>query len=108
MSSKTENQDFNELIIDDAVYKTLYTKKFQNREKYKKPNEKLLKAFIPGLILEIRVEEGQEVVTGDILLVLEAMKMRNEIEAPISGKIKKIHIQVNQKIPKAQLLLEFE
>ncbi len=108
MSASKEKPEFKDFIIDDAVYKTTYTKKFENRVKYEKPNEKLMFAFIPGEIKDIRIKEGDDVEEGQILLVLEAMKMLNEIASPISGKIKKINIERNQKIPKRYLLIEFE
>lgn len=48
-------------------------------------------APMPGTILDIKVTEGQAVKAGDILIILEAMKMENEIVAPSEGKILKIH-----------------
>ena len=47
-------------------------------------------APMPGTILDIKVTEGQTVKAGDILLILEAMKMENEIVAPVDGKVVKI------------------
>lgn len=44
-------------------------------------------APMPGTILSINVQEGDEVKAGDVLLILEAMKMENEILAPIDGKV---------------------
>ena len=48
-------------------------------------------APMPGTIIDIKVTEGQAVKAGDILLILEAMKMENEIVAPSDGKVVKIH-----------------
>lgn len=48
-------------------------------------------APMPGTILDIKVTEGQTVKAGDILLILEAMKMENEIVAPTDGKVVKIN-----------------
>ncbi len=45
---------------------------------------------MPGTILSINVKEGDEVKAGDVLLILEAMKMENEILAPIDGKVTSI------------------
>ncbi|MBN1287110.1 MAG: biotin/lipoyl-binding protein [Anaerolineae bacterium] len=50
-------------------------------------------APMPGLILEIKVEPGQAVEPGDTLLILESMKMGNEIKAPRAGTVS--HISVN-------------
>lgn len=48
-------------------------------------------APMPGTVLDIKVTEGQSVKAGDVILILEAMKMENEIVAPSDGKIVKIH-----------------
>ncbi|MCD4847642.1 MAG: biotin/lipoyl-binding protein [Candidatus Aegiribacteria sp.] len=55
--------------------------------------EKVIKAPMPGLVVEINVNEGDQVKAGDTLLVLEAMKMQNEIAAPASGIILNISVK---------------
>src|SRR5690606_18893221 len=52
--------------------------------------EATVKAPMPGLVLRILVDEGDVVARGDGLVVLEAMKMENELTAPIDGRIQKI------------------
>ena len=51
----------------------------------------LLKAVMPGVVVELLVKEGEEVAEGQPLLILEAMKMQNEIVAPGDGVVKTIH-----------------
>lgn len=51
----------------------------------------LMTAPMPGTILDIKVTEGQSVKAGDIILILEAMKMENEIVSPKDGVVNKIH-----------------
>jgi len=70
--------------------------------------ENEIKAPMPGLILEINVEEGQEVKEGDSLLVLEAMKMENTITASNDAIIKSITIEKGQSVAKNELLIELE
>jgi len=48
-------------------------------------------APMPGTVLEVKVEEGQSVKAGDVVLILEAMKMENEITADTDGKVTKIY-----------------
>ena len=67
-----------------------------------------ISAPMPGLILDILVEEGQEVSEEDQLLILEAMKMENIITSPRSGVIKSIHISKGEAVDKKQLLIEFQ
>jgi biotin carboxyl carrier protein len=68
----------------------------------------VLKAPMPGLVVDWFVAPGDEVKTGDRLLLLEAMKMENVIKASGEGKVKKICIQKGLAIEKNQLLIEFE
>ena len=54
------------------------------------------------------VSEGDEISPGTPMLILEAMKMRNEILSPLQGIIKKIYVSEGDMVPKGHLLLEFE
>lgn len=66
-----------------------------------------IKAPMPGLVLNVMVEEGQEVNKGDNLLVLEAMKMENIIKSPSSGIVKKIRVNKGDKVEKNEILIQF-
>jgi biotin carboxyl carrier protein len=65
-----------------------------------------VKSPMPGKILDIMVEEGQEVSENDALLVLEAMKMQNEIKSNVSGKVKKINVKIEDAVMKDVVLVE--
>jgi biotin carboxyl carrier protein len=65
----------------------------------------VLKAPMPGLVLRMQVEVGQEVVAGDGILVLEAMKMENEIRAGISGAVNEIHAEAGTAVEKGAPLV---
>jgi len=67
-----------------------------------------VKAPMPGLVLNVLVEAGQEVKKGDKLLVLEAMKMENIIKAAGDGKVGRIGLEKGQAVDKNQTLIEFE
>lgn len=67
-----------------------------------------IKAPMPGLVLEVSVEEGQEVKEGDGLVILEAMKMENIIKSAGSGIVKTILIKKGTAVDKGQLLIEME
>lgn len=66
----------------------------------------LVKAPMPGLVIRIEVAEGDIVSAGAGLLVLEAMKMENELKAPAAGTVRAIHVSAGQAVEKGQLLLE--
>ena len=67
-----------------------------------------IKAPMPGMVLDIMVEPGQEVVHGDALLVLEAMKMENVIKSPGEGVIKAIKVEKGKAVDKGEVLIELE
>ncbi len=67
-----------------------------------------IKAPMPGLIINVSVNVGDEVKKGDTLLILEAMKMENVIKSPRDGKIKKVNVQLRNPVEKNQVMLEFE
>lgn len=65
-----------------------------------------VKAPIPGLITRILVEPGQEIESGQPIIILEAMKMENEIRASRSGTIKVVNVQVGQTVTNNDVLVE--
>ena len=65
-------------------------------------------APMPGLIVGLAVETGQEIKQGDSLLTLEAMKMENVIKSPVDGTVGVIHVTAGDSVDKNQLLLSFE
>lgn len=96
------------LVVDDATYNTQLTRKFTGRRRYTAPDPRRVEAFIPGVILKVHIKPGQVVRWGAPLLVLEAMKMRNDVTAQHDGVIKHVHVQEGQQVPKGALLLEYE
>lgn len=70
--------------------------------------EGALNAPMPGKILEILVEEGDEVTMGDPVAVLEAMKMENELKAPVDGVVSTITAAEGDSLEKNALILEIE
>lgn len=65
-------------------------------------------APMPGKVLSVLVEEGQEVTTGDGLIILEAMKMENRIVAEAPASVRRIHVAEGQMVDGGALLIELE
>jgi pyruvate carboxylase subunit B len=63
---------------------------------------------MPGLVLRVQAEPGQEVPAGTGLVVLEAMKMENELKAATPGIVKAVRVQPGEAVEKGQVLIEFE
>lgn len=63
---------------------------------------------MPGSIIKIMVEEGQKVKTGQPLIILEAMKMENEVKAPADSVIESIKVSTGQQVGSGEVLIEFE
>ena len=64
-----------------------------------------LKAPMPGLVVTIPVSEGQEVSKGQVLLILESMKMQNELKSPRDGKVNRIKVKAGESVEQRQTLL---
>ena len=95
--------------VDGIDYETTLTRKYGMRDPWPKLKDpRIVKAFIPGLIKEVFVKEGDEVERGDKLLVLEAMKMENQILAAASGRVRKMHAETGRVVVKNELLVELE
>jgi len=63
-------------------------------------------APMPGLVLTIRAKEGDTVVAGQALLVMEAMKMENAITTPYAGTVSKIYVREGDTIGEGDLLVD--
>ncbi len=64
-----------------------------------------LKAPMPGLVVTIPVSDGQDVAKGDVLIILESMKMQNELKSPRDGKISRVRVKVGDSVERKQTLL---
>jgi biotin carboxyl carrier protein len=67
-----------------------------------------LKAPMPGLVVRVLAEPGQDVTRGAGVVVLEAMKMENELKAPADAKVKTVRVRAGEAVEKGQVLVEFE
>jgi len=80
-----------------------YLEKFNQTSKLE-----VVMAPMPGKIVELLVEPNAKVKEGEPILILEAMKMQNEITTQVSGKIQKIHVKAGDSVSKDEVLMEIE
>lgn len=103
-----------ELKVNNSVYQVSLKDKMDElleklgMDKLDEAKSEDLKAPMPGLILEIAVEKGQEIIKGDKLLILEAMKMENVIKAAADGIVDEIKVEVGNSVDNGQVLITFE
>lgn len=64
-----------------------------------------VKAALPGNVLKVLVSEGDSISEGDVIAVVEAMKMETEIKSPVSGTVKSVEIEVGNKVQNGQVLV---
>ena len=64
-----------------------------------------LKSPMPGLVIGVPVEEGQTVNKGEVLVVLESMKMQNELKAPRSGEVTRLRVKSGDSVEQHQTML---
>jgi len=86
--------------------------KEEGKVSYKKEEVKVsenngtkVQSFMQGTIVDLKVKQGQEVIEGQTLAILEAMKMENEIVAPVAGTISKIYIQKQDVVENQEVLM---
>lgn len=77
----------------------------QQKSSASKASDKDLRAPMPGLVIGVNVAEGDAVEEGDVLCVLESMKMQMAIHAPVSGTIKEVTISADQRVEKDERLI---
>ncbi len=65
-----------------------------------------IRAPMPGLVVRVLVEEGQAVEAGTGLVVVEAMKMENELKAPGAGRVLRVHVKAGDRVERGQGMVE--
>ncbi|MGD2142156.1 MAG: biotin/lipoyl-binding protein [Candidatus Bathyarchaeota archaeon] len=78
---------------------------FKEFESLEPLSEGIISAPLPGVVSEIRVEGGESVVAGQVLIVLEAMKMANEIYANAGGIVEEIYVKVGEQVKRGAPLV---
>ncbi len=67
-----------------------------------------VKAPMPGKLIDVCVREGSDILRGEPLVILEAMKMQNEIQSPVNGRIVKVLAKTNTNVMKDDILVEIK
>jgi glutaconyl-CoA/methylmalonyl-CoA decarboxylase subunit gamma len=108
------SQNKYEILFNDISYTftvetpfSLQRKKVLNSSKGKIEKE-IIKAPMPGKIIDVLVREGATIVKGEPLVILEAMKMQNELISPVNGVVERVHAKANTNVMKDDMLIEIK
>ena len=65
-------------------------------------------SFIPGTVTNVFVKEGEKIKEGDVVLILDAMKMQNRLRSHVSGRVSKVYVKKGDRVVKGAVLVEIE
>jgi biotin carboxyl carrier protein len=114
ISAKHLDYERYQISIDGKSFETLIRTNLQERaakllEQNGSVSHKLIaKAPMPGMILKIKKAKGDEVIKGESVIILEAMKMENDLRAQVSGRIKDINVKEGMAVEKGFILFSIE
>ena len=92
-------------VVDDVEYETYSIKSFEKRKKWSQPDDRRITSIIPGTIVEVFINNGDEVNEGDAMLVIEAMKMNNQIKFERNGIVDKILVKPGDIVSRGQEMI---
>ncbi len=96
-------EEYTAEIYDEQVHRLIKTSPEAGRKQ-----EVVITVPMPGLVIDVEVEEGESVKAGQGLAVVEAMKMQNEIKSPLDGVVKKVFIKKGQTVNSREKLIIIE
>ncbi|HSL46537.1 MAG TPA: biotin/lipoyl-containing protein [Anaerolineales bacterium] len=106
-----QSEDFWQVLLRGRLYPILVEDEREKRLRsaagggVAETGEFHLRAPMPGLVVSIPVEEGREIKKGQVLLILESMKMQNELKAPRDGTVGRIRVKPGETVEQKQTLL---
>ncbi len=97
--------DGSKATVNGKAYDTSIVAGIEQKSSTSSGEGQEVKAALPGNVLRVEVSEGEEVSEGDVLLVVEAMKMETEIKSPFTGKVQSIEVSQGDKVVNGQTLV---
>jgi len=94
-----------EVVVEDEEERRLRAQAGVEREDRRTVR---IKSPMPGLVVDVKVEPGQDVAKGEVLLILESMKMQNEIKAPRAGRVSAVFVQAGQSVAQGEPLVQID
>lgn len=112
-TTKSNSEKYNFLVYGRFYEATVRTTLEEKANEFLSQKEKLshhdnIKAPMPGMILKVNKKVGDKVEIGEPVLILEAMKMENELRSPASGIIKELLVKEGESVEKDTILLSID
>ncbi len=92
----------------DKTPKTEPIQRYAMRKVFTAVNANHITAFMPGTVGQIFVKKGEKVKKGETIIILQCMKMNNELQAPFDAKVKAIPVKTGENVVKDAILIELE
>ncbi len=105
IDEKIFEAEVEELIFEKEEGKDKNKYKKEIKKTFSTSSEKTISAPMPGKVIEIKVEKGSKINNGDVVLILEAMKMEQEIKSDIEGIVEEISVKEGEAVKKEQILI---
>jgi len=102
------NMEMKRLRIDDALYETEIPEDLMKSRYRGIKDSREISAVIPGTIAEVKVGKGDRVTAGQVIMILEAMKMFNDVEVETDGTIAEIYVVAGERVKKDQVIARLE
>ena len=96
------------IVVGGTTYETRFTKKFERRVPYSPPDPRHVLCVIPGVVRALFIKPGSKVHARDRLMVIEAMKMENDVLAHRDGIIRNIQVAVGDVVTRGRALMDIE
>ena len=71
-------------------------------------DQEIISAPMPGMVVSVKADTDRDVKKGEPLLILEAMKMENELRSPVDGRVQQIHVRTGKKVEKGEKLITLQ
>lgn len=104
----TEDTKIEKIELESGTFETTLNNMFRARKPWEPTDPRKVTSFMPGSVVEFRVKLGDNVKRGQSLMLFRAMKMNNNILAPLDGKVKAINVAIGENVAKNVVMIELE
>lgn len=99
------DKELGTLVLENGEYRTELPLNC-GKKNLRRNDPSLVTAAIPGTVMELMVKEGQSVTEGDVLCILDSMKMNNRISSMVSGVVERVFVTEGQSVGKGEPMIK--